>query len=216
MTALGYKSRSYNFEQIKIDPIGHLSQLLGLNSEIDFIRQHKVEMLPILSGLIVYRQLNHNDKRKILQLVKQLDNPRLFGKVQGILSLIIANPSWNTWCLSDKELRSFFETNKGVSDFLATWFITVDGKIEVGFIASALFAISNDGIRGYLTSSLGKPIADAGLQKLKLSQGAAKASSRAFLVTVIVASVLKKFTDLDVKQAKEELLRRGLLKVEDL
>ncbi len=216
MPALGYKARNYNIEQIKQDPVVHLAQLLGLDSEIVFIRQHSQKLLPILSGIIVYRQLNHIDKQKILLLAQNLGNPKLFGKVQGLVAHMIANPSWNTWCLSDGELRKLFDTNKAVSDFLATWFITVDGKLEVGIIASAIFGISSEGVSGYITSQLGKPIAEAGLSRLKLSQGAVQTGSRAFLVTVIIASVLKKFTDIESKRAKEELLQRGLLKVGDL
>jgi len=82
MPALGYTTRNYNLEHVKQDPILHLAQIVGLDSEISFIRTHSIKVLPILSGLIVYRQLSHIDKQKILKSAQDLNSPRLFGKIQ--------------------------------------------------------------------------------------------------------------------------------------
>jgi len=129
---------------------------------------------------------------------------------------MIANPSWNTWCLSNSELQDMFQTNKAVSEFLSTWFITVDGKLEASVIAGAIYGIASDGWKSLSYGQLGRPIAEAALKKLNLSKNTAQKASRAFLVAVIIASVLKQFTNIETKRAKEELFRRGLLKVEDL
>lgn len=186
--------------------------MLRLDSEIGFIRQNSKKTLPILSGLIVYRQLNHIEKQQVLRAAQNLGNSKFFGKVQSL----VANPRWNNWCLSDSELKNLFKTNKAVSDFLATYFLTVDGKLEAGIIASTIVGIASDGVTKHITNQLGKPIAEAGLSRLKLSQGAVQSGSQAFLIAVVVASVMIKFTEIEAKNAKEELFRRGLLKVGDL
>ncbi|MCG6202836.1 hypothetical protein [Psychromonas antarctica] len=216
MSGLGYSVRNYNLSQVKQDPILYLSQLLGLDSEIGFIRQNSKKALPILSGLIVYRQLGHIEKQQVLRSAQNLGNSKFFGKVQALVAILIANPRWNNWCLSDSELKALFKTNKAVSGFLATYFLTVDGKLEAGIIASTIVGIASDGVTKHITSQLGKPIAEAGLSRLKLSQGAVQTGSQAFLIAVVVASVMKKFTEIEAKNAKEELFRRGLLKVGDL
>lgn len=211
-----YAARNYSLEEAKSDPVVYLAKLIGLESELPFIKINKDRVLPVLTGIVVYRQLNHIDKQKVLRSAQELGDRKLFGKVQGICSDVVTNAYWNPWSLSNTELRAYFNFNKSVSDFLGTWFVTVDGKLEVGFIAGAIYEISSSGASSFLSNTAGKPLAEAALKKLKLSSNASKTGAKAFFVLVILASVIKKFSEQDVKKAKEELRIRGFLKAGDL
>ncbi len=208
--------RNYSENLLKADPVIQLAILVGLEGEIPFIRKNKETMLPIITGVILYRQLDHIDKRKVLVATRDLDNPRLLGKIQGLIAQMLAKPAWNPWCMSNDELHNFFKKNKSVSNFLSTWFVTLDGKLEVGFIAVALYQISKGGVGAFLRNQAATHIVESGLKKLKLSSSATNVGGKAFFVTVILASVIKGFSDTEVKKAKKELLNRGLLRPEDL
>jgi hypothetical protein len=211
-----FVTRNYSSEEAKSDPVVYMAKLIGLESELPFIKLNKDRVLPVLTGLVVYRQLNHIDKQKVLRTAQELGNRKFFGKVQTLCSQVIANAYLNPWSLSNVELRSFFNFNKSVSDFLGTWFITVDGKLEVGFIAGAIYEISSSGSSRFISNLAGKPLTESALSKLKLSSKASKIGAKAFFVLVILASVIKKFSEQDIKKAKEELRIRGLLKAGDL
>ena len=211
-----FATRNYNEALAKADPVIYLAKLIGLESELPFITRQKDKVLPVLTGIVVYRQLSHIDKQKILRAAQDLGDPKFFGKVQGLCAQVIANAYWNPWCLSDSELREFFDSNKSISDFLGTWFITIDGKLEVGFVAGAMYEISKSGSSSFISNLAGKPLAEAALTKLHLTSKAVKTGGRAFFVLVILASVIKKFSDMEIKKAKEELLSRGLLESGDL
>ncbi len=208
--------RNYSENLLKTDPVIQLAKLVGLECEIPYIRENKEAMLPIITGVILYRQLNHIEKRNVLVAASDLGNPRILGKIQALISQMIAKPAWNPWCMSNDELRIFFKKNKSVSDFLSTWFVTLEGKLEAGFIAVAVFQISKGGVGAFLKDQTSTHIVEGGLKKLKLSSSVTKFGGKAFFVTVILASVIRGFSDTEVKKAKEELLNRGLLLPEDL
>ncbi|WP_246616339.1 hypothetical protein [Thaumasiovibrio subtropicus] len=209
-------TRNYSENLLKDDPVIQLAKLIGLESEIPYIRENRELMLPIISGIIVYRQLDHISKRKVLESAYSTGNSKFFGKVQSIIAQVIAKPSWNPWSLSDQELRDFFSKNKDVSDFLSTWFVTLDGKLEAGFVAVAIYQISKGGVSSYLRDQASTHIIEACLRKLRLSSQMTSFGGKAFFVAVILASVLKNFSDIEIKKAREELLNRGLLLPGDL
>lgn len=211
-----FATRNYNEELAKADPVTYLAKLIGFERELPFIASQKDKVLPILTGVVVYRQLGHIDKQKVLRSAQELGNPKFFGKVQELCAQVIANAYWNPWCLSSSELRDFFDFNKSVSDFLGTWFITIEGKLEVGFVAGAMYEISKSGSSNFISNLAGKPLAEAALTKLNLTGKAVKTGGRAFFVLVILASVIKKFSDMEIKKAKEELRILGLLESGDL
>ena len=207
--------RDYNLKIIKDDPTIFLTKMIGLESEQDFIKAHEKRALPVLTGLILYRQLNKVQQRKVLKEAQGLGN-KFFGKVQGIVATNIFNPTWNPWCLSNSELRAMFNINSSVSKFLGTYFFTLEGKLEIGFLAAAILSLSKDGMVSTLFSQAGVPIAETALKKLSFRASVVKLGSRVFLVAVLLASAMKNFTDADAKAAKIELLNRGLLTASDL
>lgn len=209
-------ARHYNFAEAKTDPIKHFSFLVGLDKHLSVLQKDESKVLKLLTGIVLYRQLSRLDKQKTLEIAQSYNNPALFSSVQQIVALNIANPNWNMWSLSDQELRSFFNSNKAVYDFISKWLITVDGKFEAGFMIGAIYAIASEGPSSFIKGQAAIPALEAALSKLKISTSATKASGRAFLALVLMASVMKKFKDVEIKQAKIELLNRGLLQPGDL
>ncbi|MGI2897280.1 hypothetical protein, partial [Vibrio alginolyticus] len=132
--------RGYSEQTLKAEPVVQLAVLTGLDADLNFIRNNREKVLPIITGVILYRQLNRRDQRKVLEQAQALGNSKFFGKIQMLVAQSIAKPMWNPWSLSDGELRQYFNTHKAVANFLSTWFITIDIKLEVGFMAAVIYA----------------------------------------------------------------------------
>jgi|GEM_PF-1493722 len=217
-----FGERNYKLENAIQEPVIYLAKLMNLHSHVSFIRQNKNRVLPVLTGILLYRQLNHSEKNKILPMTQKLGNTKFLGAVQALLAQNIANPSWNKWCLSNSELREYFETNKFVSELLGTWFFTVEPKLEISFIVSAIFSVATVGVGGHALEASGGVVAKESLvlmakkTGIKLSKEAISSTGKSAVVVTILASVMKMMTDSAVRQAKEELLRRGLLKAKEL
>lgn len=208
--------RGYSEQTLKAEPVVQLAILTGLDDDLNFIRSNKEKVLPVLTGVILYRQLNKIDQRKILEQAQSLGNARFFGKVQMLVAQSIAKPMWNPWSLSDSELQEYFKTHKAVSKFLSTWFITIEIKAEVGFVAAVVYALSKGQGAALIKEMAGAHIAEEAFGKLKMSSAVQQVGARAFFVAVILASVIKGFNEADAMSAKKELLRRNLLRPEDL
>ncbi len=172
--------------------------------------------MPIITGVILYRQLNRLDQRKVLEQVQALGSSKFFGKIQMLVAQSIAKPMWNPWSLSDGELRQYFNTHKAVANFLSTWFITIDIKLEVGFMAAVIYALSKGQGAALIKEMAAVHIAEETFKNLSLSLTAQQAGARAFFVAVILTTVLKGFNEADALAAKKELLRRNMLRIEDL
>ncbi|WP_238116178.1 hypothetical protein [Vibrio cincinnatiensis] len=208
--------RGYSEQTLKTEPVVQLAILTGLDEDLNFIRGNRESVLPIITGVILYRQLNKIEQRKVLEQAQALGNPRFFGKVQMLVAQSIAKPMWNPWCLSDRELQEYFKTHKAVADFLSTWFITIEIKLEVGFAAAIIYALSKGSGASLVKEMASVHIAEEAFNKLKLSASAQQVGARAFFVAVILASVIKGFNAADAMSAKKELVRRNLLRPEDL
>ncbi|MCA2454739.1 hypothetical protein R7Z43_02635 [Vibrio sp. 1404] len=208
--------RGYSEQTLKTEPVVQLAILTGLDADLSFIRNNREKVLPVITGVILYRQLNRLDQRKVLEQAQALENPKFFGKVQMLIAQSIAKPMWNPWSLSDGELRQYFDTHQAVADFLSTWFITIDIKLEVGFAAAVIYGLSKGQGAALIKEMASVHIAEETFKKLSLSSTAQRAGARAFFVAVILASVLKGFNEADALAAKQELLRRNMLRIEDL
>jgi hypothetical protein len=55
MTTPSFSDRNYNLQAITTDPLGYLAKLVGIRGQAAFLKQHKQKVLPILTGLVVYR-----------------------------------------------------------------------------------------------------------------------------------------------------------------
>ncbi|EOX3945969.1 hypothetical protein NB568_08570 [Vibrio alginolyticus] len=216
------KTRNYKLENAVQEPVVYLANLMNLQAHIPFIRKNKDCILPVLSGVLLYRQLNHTEKRNVLPQAKALGNVKFFGAIQTLLAQNLANPAWNKWCLSDGELRNYFESNKLVSELIGTWFFTVEPKLEVAFLASSIFSLVTVGIGNHAIEASGGGIAKQSLTLaskktgISVSQTTISNIGRSAVIVTVLASVMKMMTDTEVKKAREELLRRGLLTVRDL
>lgn len=204
------------------EPVIYLAKLMNLNGYIPFIRQNKNKVLPILTGVLLYRQLSRSEQNKVLPMAKELGNLKFFGSIQMLLAQNIANPGWNKWCLSDSELRGYFETNKFVNDLIGNWFFTIEPKLEISFIVGSIFSVATVGVGAHALDASGGTVAKQSLSLIatktgmKISRQAISTVGKSTIIVTILASVMKMMTDAEVKQAKEELLRRGLLEVKDL
>ncbi|MCS0163287.1 hypothetical protein [Vibrio alginolyticus] len=97
--------RGYSEQTLKAEPVVQLAVLTGLDADLNFIRNNREKVLPIITGVILYRQLNRRDQRKVLEQAQALGNSKFFGKIQMLVAQSIAKPMWNPWSLSDGELR---------------------------------------------------------------------------------------------------------------
>ncbi|ELR63812.1 hypothetical protein C942_03271 [Photobacterium marinum] len=214
--------RGYKLEGAIKEPVAYLCKFMGLDKYLQFIHKNKEKAFPVLVGVVLYRQLPRIEQQRVLRIAEALGNKPLFGKLQSLIAQNLANPSWNKWCLSDKELRDYFEVNKTVNEIISKWFFTVEPKWEVGFIAGVLFSVSLVGFKGYIEEAAGTPIMKESLNQvakrtgLKISKNNISNISRVAVIVVVLASVMKSMTNEDMKQAREELRKRGLLKAEDL
>ncbi|AXX59595.1 hypothetical protein [Vibrio vulnificus] len=138
----------------------------------------------------------------------------------SLVSQVVANPYWFSWSLSDNELREFFDTNKGVNDTLKVVGLEITVPLTVAGVAAFLYSANEKGLivttqkasdqlKRAVTSS---PVAQIG-EKMGLTK---QVASRASAILVVMVSVIAYQTNLNAKDAQKELLRRGLLKADDL
>lgn len=84
--------RGYSEQTLKTEPVVQLAILTGLDADLSFIRNNREKVLPVITGVILYRQLNRLDQRKVLEQAQALENPKFFGKVQMLIAQSIAKP----------------------------------------------------------------------------------------------------------------------------
>ncbi len=215
MTAVAIP-RAYDIQRASEDPTSYLASLIGLDGFSELIRRRKDDVFPILAGVILYRQLSPTEKRQVLGMAQDLGDRRFFGKVQALIATIIAQPYWSPWSLSDVELRDYLDNRKAVSSFIKDYFFTVSPEINVSFLAAILYSVSRSGAKSVISDMAKRPMAEHYLSKTKFSPGAVKAGGAAFLAAVVIASVIRGFSESEIKMAKQEMLRRGLLQEKDL
>ncbi len=59
--------RGYSEQTLKTEPVVQLAILTGLDADLSFIRNNREKVLPVITGVILYRQLNRLDQRKVLE-----------------------------------------------------------------------------------------------------------------------------------------------------
>lgn len=217
-----FGSRKYKLENAAQEPVIYLSKLMKLEQHVPFISDNKDKVLPILTGALLYRQLSRFEQNKVLPMAKSLGNEKFLGSIQVLLAQNIANPNWNKWCLSDSELRSYFETNKFVSELISTYFFTIEFKAEFSSIVSSIFGVATVGVGAEMLDKSGGKMTQGIVSYvsqntgLKIQKNTISKIGRSTIIVMILASVMKMMSDSDLKMAKEELLRRGLLEIKDL
>lgn len=212
---------SYVNQQYKQNPLKFMIKLMDLEGFSTKLEKLDGAMY-ILTGIVTYRCLHHHEKQRINAAVLNLrsyDGP-LFGHLYGLISLINANPYWYCWSLSDDELRQFFNVNDSAKSALSYIGVDVSGLITVSGIAGALLAVYKGGAKTGLISTaaqttnytLTKDVATAG----KAGSNVAKSAAVAAACVTIFASVLLAMTSTNAKNAKRELMLRGLLNMDEI
>ena len=73
--------RGYSEQTLKTEPVVQLAILTGLDDDLNFVRGNRESLLPVLTGVILYRQLSKIEQRKVMEQAQALGNRRFFGKV---------------------------------------------------------------------------------------------------------------------------------------
>ncbi|WP_045464422.1 hypothetical protein [Vibrio hyugaensis] len=201
------------------DPVKYYASLIGMEKHESRLKK-QTNAIPIMSGIVLYRQLPKNKQSQILKQILGLSDNQLKASLYGLVSQVVANPYWFSWSLSDSELREFFDTNKGVTDALKVLGLDITIPLTVAGVAAFLYSANEKGVIGAsqkaseqlkktVTSS---PVAQVGM-KMELTK---QAASRASAILVVMVTVIAYQTNSNAKDAQKELLRRGLLKADDL
>ncbi|MGY0614938.1 hypothetical protein [Vibrio sp. FJH11] len=205
--------------QIGSDPVKYYARLIGMEKYEPRLKK-QANAIPIMTGIVLYRQLPKNKQSLILKQILDLSDGQLKASLYALVSQVVANSYWFSWSLSDNELREFFDTNKEVNDILKVVGIDITVPLTVAGVASFLFSASEKGLPDASQKALSQlkkavttsPVAQGGV-KLGLTK---QAASRVSAILVVMVSVIAYQTNSNAKDAQKELLRRGLLKADDL
>ena len=77
------------------------------------------QVVAAMAGLILYRHIETPQKREVMQIIDQFkDSHRPFyGQLQGKVALIIAQPRWERWSLTNEELQEIVEFHRKFGRF---------------------------------------------------------------------------------------------------
>ncbi len=205
--------------QIGADPIKYYASLIGMEKYESRLKK-QVNAIPIMTGIVLYRQLPKSKQSLILKQILDLNDNQLKACLYALVSQIVANPYWFSWSLSDKELREFFDSNKEVNDTLKVVGLEISIPLTVAGVAAFLYSANEKGFIGAskkTSSKLKRAVATSPVTQLGVQLGLTKqAASRASAILVVMVSVISYQTNSNAKEAQKELLRRGLLKMDDL
>ncbi|MGR5212383.1 hypothetical protein ACPV4A_17665 [Vibrio rotiferianus] len=205
--------------KIGADPVKYYASLIGMEKHESCLKK-QANAIPIMTGIVLYRQLPKNKQSQILKQILGLSDNQLKASLYGLVSQVVANPYWFSWSLSDSELREFFETNKGVTDALKVVGLDITVPLTVAGVAAFLYSANEKGLIGAAQKAsvqLKKTVTSSPVAQVGMKMGLTKqAASRASAILVVMVTVIAYQTNSNAKDAQKELLRRGLLKADDL
>ncbi|EGR7978110.1 hypothetical protein M2H39_21675 [Vibrio vulnificus] len=205
--------------KIGADPVKYYASLIGMEKHESCLKK-QVNAIPIMTGIVLYRQLPKNKQSQILKQILGLSDNQLKASLYGLVSQVVANPYWFSWSLSDSELREFFETNKGVTDALKVVGLDITVPLTVAGVAAFLYSANEKGLIGAAQKAsvqLKKTVTSSPVAQVGMKMGLTKqAASLASAILVVMVTVIAYQTNSNTKDAQKELLRRGLLKADDL
>ncbi|WP_404364458.1 hypothetical protein [Marinobacter sp.] len=72
-----------------------------------------------IAGLIIFRHIETHQRREVMLLIDRFkDSHRPFyGQLQGKVALVIAQPRWEKWSLSNKELQEIVDFHQSLGRF---------------------------------------------------------------------------------------------------
>lgn len=210
---------SYVHHQYKQNPLKFLIKLMELNKFSSQLEKLDNAMY-ILTGIVTYRCLHHHDKQRInasvLQL-KDIDGP-LFSHLYGIIGFLSVNPYWFCWSLTDEELRNHFNLNDEASSALSYIGYDLKGLLTAsglaGFVLSLYKKGALDGVKSVAASATNYSLTKEIASTSNAAQSSIKNAAFSAAVVTVLASVLLATTTTNAKNAKKELILRGLLDME--
>ena len=115
------------------------------------------QVVAAIAGLVLYRHLETHQRREVMQTIDQFKHSHrpFYGQLQGKVALVIAQPRWERWSLTNDELDEIVEFHRSFGRFSAVaginpgaygvgasvWQMIVHGATKgnvVGFVASAI------------------------------------------------------------------------------
>lgn len=208
----------YVTEQYKSDPIGFLINILDAKKIEKEIRNED-GILPILTGLVAYRQLSRYKQSQVNEAILAIKSGPVKAYLYGLVGQLAFNPKWFSWSLTDKELRSFFETNKTLANASKSLGIMVVGSSATALI-EGLLQIKEVGVKSAAKdmavkaskANIGASIAKKFTQNPRVLVG----SSYATAYITVLSTFLYYCSSKNEAAAKNELILRGLIKLDDL
>ncbi|EGR2797202.1 hypothetical protein DU976_15190 [Vibrio navarrensis] len=218
MDSLSVTSSRYTHRQHNQEPLKFFIVLMGLEPYKNDLHREN-QSLSLLSGIVLYRHLSKPDQRKVTSSVLNLKNNRLKSKLYGMIGQIVANPYWFCWSLSDSELKSYYNSNKKISDLLSSLGFDVP-TISVGVLAAGAYSVFNEGMKTTVTKGL-TSIASSNkvletAKELGLRKRLVGESGRMLGAFVIMIIGFNAMQTKGMKDARKELILRGLINPSEL
>ncbi|EJG0483244.1 hypothetical protein AB8I23_004992 [Vibrio alginolyticus] len=205
--------------KIAADPVKYYTRLIGMEKYEARMRQEP-NAITIITGIVLYRELPKNKQSEVLKLILALNDGQLKASLYGLVSQVVANPYWFSWSLSDRELREFFDTNKDVTNILKGLGIDFSLPLTAAGISAFLLSSAQQGVKSAskeVATQLKKQVTSSPVAQIANRLGVTKqVAGKASAILVVMVSVIAYQTHLNAKDARKELLRRGLLQPEDL
>ncbi|WP_237358395.1 hypothetical protein [Vibrio owensii] len=133
--------------KIGTDPVKYYASLIGMEKHESRLKK-QTNAIPIMTGIVLYRQLPKNKQSQILKQILDMSDNQLKASLYGLVSQVVASPYWFSWSLSDSELREFFDTNKGVTDALKVVGLDITIPLTVAGVAAFLYSANEKGVIG--------------------------------------------------------------------
>ena len=174
--------------------------------------------ITILTGIVVYRQLDHLSRQKVMREIQKVRkiNPRLHGKLFSLPPLIVADKYKFKWSLSDTELKRHYESSTGVSSALR--YLGIDLRTygaSVAAIGAAILEASKSGLKAGAKETI-KSSSNYNLASELAEEVDAKPSTVvrvghfAALVTIL-ASGVRTMALVNEEEALKEMYLRGMV-----
>jgi RHS repeat-associated protein len=103
-----------------------LAEITGLSSEL--VENATQNDLDAISGAVLYRHLDKNQRGEALSIIRSVENKKLEGKlVSSLLDTAFVNPQWGAWSLTNSELIADQAFHQTVEDYASVIGLSASG-----------------------------------------------------------------------------------------
>lgn len=209
----------YISEKFQADPVGFLASVTDLTAYLPKLRS-RPDALFLLNGLITYRSLSNDRKIAYMAYVSGLDDRSFGSKLYSLAALQVANPYWYSWGLTDIELREFHDFNADVASHLQVLGVSTAASFSLAKGANTFFDLLKTGSKEsaikLAKSMTNYDLGEKAVSRFTGNTSKIKAGGHITSYLTLMGAVLYVCAQKDSARAKEELLRRGLLTIDDL